>query len=88
MQPTGLLHVEAARISGRWDNAYSGSAHMVLPPDFFQELQKVPKAKRFFETLDRGDRYAIYHRLQTANGPDIRKKRAAEIISQLKSGKK
>ena len=87
MQPAGLMHVEAARKDGRWDKAYSGSAQMVLPSDFLQALQKVPEAQRFFETLDRGGRYAIYHRLQTAYSTDTRKKRAAEIISQLTSGK-
>jgi uncharacterized protein YdeI (YjbR/CyaY-like superfamily) len=42
MKPSGLAHVEAARQNGRWTNAYSGSAEMVMPDDFLRELQKVP----------------------------------------------
>jgi uncharacterized protein YdeI (YjbR/CyaY-like superfamily) len=87
MQPSGLAHVEAARRDGRWDNAYSGSAEMVIPADFLRELQSVPAAKRFFKTLDRRNLYAIYHRLQTARREETRKKRITAIIAQLARGK-
>src|SRR6187551_1246912 len=48
MQPSGLLHVEAARKDGRWEQAYAGSAEMVIPDDFLKELKKVPAAQKFF----------------------------------------
>jgi uncharacterized protein YdeI (YjbR/CyaY-like superfamily) len=87
MQPSGLAHVETARQDGRWENAYSGSAEMVLPDDFLEELQKNPAAKQFFETLDRRNLYVIYHRLQTAKRLETRKKRVTDMLAQLARGK-
>lgn len=86
MQPSGLAHVEAARQDGRWDNAYSGSSEMVIPEDFLAELRKNRPAKEFFETLDRRNRFAIYHRLQTARRVETREKRIRDMIAQLARG--
>jgi uncharacterized protein YdeI (YjbR/CyaY-like superfamily) len=83
MQPAGLAHVEAARLDGRWEQAYSGSADMVIPEDFLMELQKNKAAIAFFETLDRRNLYSIYHRIQTAKRLETRKKRIIAIIEQL-----
>lgn len=88
MQAGGLAHVQAAREDGRWDQAYSGSAEMVIPDDFLKELEKNPAAKPFFAALDRKNLYAIYYRIQTAKRPETRKKRIAEIVTQLAQGKK
>ncbi|MBK7538166.1 MAG: YdeI/OmpD-associated family protein [Myxococcales bacterium] len=86
MQPAGLALVEAARQSGRWDSAYSGSAEMVIPDDFLAALQRDPAASAFFETLDRRNLYVIYHRLQTAKRADTRGKRIAAIVARLARG--
>ena len=87
MQPSGLAHVEAARQDGRWEQTYSGSADMVIPDDFLEELQKSPAAKRFYATLDRRNLYAIYYRLQTCKRVETRKKRIAAMLAQLAQGK-
>lgn len=87
MQPPGLAHVQAARQDGRWERAYSGSADMVIPDDFLEELRRTPAAEQFFPSLDRRNLYAIYHRLQTAKHPETRKRRIADIVSQLACGK-
>src|SRR5690606_25388773 len=60
MQPQGLVHVEAARADGRWEQAYAGSADMELPADFLRALEEAPAAKRFFDTLKRQQVYGIY----------------------------
>jgi uncharacterized protein YdeI (YjbR/CyaY-like superfamily) len=87
MQPAGLAHVEAARKDGRWENAYAGSADMVIPEEFLRAALKVPAAKKFFDTLDRANLYAIYHRLQTAKRQETRQRRIDAIVSQLAQGK-
>jgi uncharacterized protein YdeI (YjbR/CyaY-like superfamily) len=87
MQPGGLVHVEAARSDGRWEQAYSGSAEMVIPEDFLKLLNKNQAAKKFFATLNRTNLYTIYHRLQTAKRPETRSKRIKAMIEQLASGK-
>ena len=86
MQPPGLLHVQAAREDGRWEQAYAGSAEMVVPDDFLNELGRNASAKRFYATLDRRNMFSIYLRLQTAKSSDTRKKRIASIVLQLARG--
>ena len=87
MQPSGLAHVDAARQDGRWEKAYAGSAAMVIPNDFLKKLGKNPAAKKFYATLDRRNRYVIYHRLQTAKRPETRQKRIATMLADLARGK-
>lgn len=86
MQPSGLVHVEAARQDGRWEQAYAGSADMVIPDDFLGELKKNAAAKRFYATLDRRNLFAIYYRIHTAKRVETRQKRIAEIIARLALG--
>ncbi|MEZ4361584.1 MAG: YdeI/OmpD-associated family protein [Kofleriaceae bacterium] len=87
MQPAGLAHVEAARQDGRWDNAYAGSADMVIPDDFLAALRRVPAAKRFFATLDRRNLFVIYVRLHSAKRPATRQRRLEALLAQLAAGK-
>jgi uncharacterized protein YdeI (YjbR/CyaY-like superfamily) len=86
MQASGLAHIEAARQDGRWERAYSGSATMVIPDDFLEELRQNPAAERFYEGLNRQNLYAIYHRIQTAKRPETRQKRIAAMVAQLARG--
>jgi uncharacterized protein YdeI (YjbR/CyaY-like superfamily) len=86
MQPPGLAHVQAARQDGRWEQAYCGSADMVIPDDFLEELRRTPAAEQFFLVLNRRNLYVIYHRLQTAKRLETRKKRITDIVSQLACG--
>lgn len=83
MTPAGLAHVEAAKKDGRWEKAYAGSADMEIPQDFLTALNKHPKAKKFFATLDRKNLFSIYYRLQSAKRPETRAKRMAQILSLL-----
>lgn len=87
MQPAGLAQVEAARADGRWQKAYAGSADMVLPDDFLAELARHPAAQQYFATLDRRNLYAIYYRLHSAQRPETRRRRIADIISRLSAGR-
>lgn len=86
MQPSGLVHVQAARQDGRWEQAYAGSSDMVIPDDFLDELEKNAAAKRFYAALDRRNLFAIYYRIHTAKRAQTRQKRIAEIIARLALG--
>ncbi len=88
MQPSGLLEVKAAKADGRWDAAYDSSKNMEIPRDFLKELLKNKKAKKFFDTLNRANTYAIAWRLQTAKKPETREKRLHDILNMLEVGKK
>ena len=86
MRPSGMARVEAARTDGRWASAYSGSADMVMPDDFLEALRTSPAAERRFATLDLGNLYAIYQRVQTARRSETRKKRITDTVAQLARG--
>jgi uncharacterized protein YdeI (YjbR/CyaY-like superfamily) len=88
MQPAGMAAVEAARSDGRWDAAYASSSTFVMPEDFMTALARKPKALAFFETLNKTNRYAIYHRLHTAKRPETRSKRMSDFIAMLQRGEK
>jgi len=86
MKPPGLAQVEAARGDGRWAQAYTGSANMVIPEEFLEELRKNPTAERKFAELNRSERYRIYHSLQAAKRADTRARRIAQMVARLAGG--
>ena len=88
MKPAGLKQIEAAKTDGRWQAAYDSPANTELPKDFLALLSKKPKAKKFFDTLNKTNRFAINWRLQTAKKPETREKRMKAIIEMLVAGKK
>jgi uncharacterized protein YdeI (YjbR/CyaY-like superfamily) len=83
MQLAGLAVVAAAKKDGRWDKAYDSPSKMEIPADFLKTLAKDKKAKVFFDTLNRANRYSIAWRLQTAKKPETRQKRMDAIITML-----
>jgi uncharacterized protein YdeI (YjbR/CyaY-like superfamily) len=88
MHAAGLAEVERARSDGRWDAAYDSPSRASVPDDFQQELDRNPKAKAFFDALDRINRYAIIWRIQTANTAETRKTRIRTLLEMLEKGKK
>jgi uncharacterized protein YdeI (YjbR/CyaY-like superfamily) len=51
-------------------------------------LARDQKAKTFFESLNRANKYAIAWRLQTAKKPETREKRIRAIIDMLSRSEK
>jgi uncharacterized protein YdeI (YjbR/CyaY-like superfamily) len=87
MREPGLVHMRAAQADGRWAAAYAAS-EMTVPEDFLAALEKRPKAKAFFETLNRQNLYVIGYRLQTAKKPETRQKRFEQFLAMLEKGEK
>ncbi len=83
MQAAGLREVEAAKADGRWDAAYAGQANAVVPEDLKAALDADPVAAAFFESLDRGNRYAILYRVHDAKRPETRERRIATFVAML-----
>lgn len=88
MRPSGLEEVEKAKADGRWAKAYDSPKDMQLPDDFMKQLFKNKKAKTFFETLNKTNKYAIGWRLQTAKKPETKEKRIKMIVEMLSKGQK
>jgi uncharacterized protein YdeI (YjbR/CyaY-like superfamily) len=56
---------------------------MQIPDDLVKQLSKSKKAKAFFDTLNRTNKFAIVWRLQTAKKPETREKRLKLILEML-----
>jgi uncharacterized protein YdeI (YjbR/CyaY-like superfamily) len=88
MQPAGQAEIDRAKADGRWVAAYDSPANATVPDDLTAALKKLPKAKKFFESLNGQNRYAILHRLMTAKKPETRAKRLASFVEMLNEGRK
>lgn len=88
IKPSGIREVEKAKTDGRWDRAYDPPSEMTMPEDFLEELAQKPKAKAFFETLNKTNRYEIGWQLQTAKKPETRERRMRKILEKLSKKEK
>jgi uncharacterized protein YdeI (YjbR/CyaY-like superfamily) len=88
MRPAGVAEVERAKADGRWDAAYDSPKNMTVPDDLAKALAKSAKARKFFESLNSTNRYAILYRLQDAKKPETRAKRLDKFVEMLKNGEK
>jgi uncharacterized protein YdeI (YjbR/CyaY-like superfamily) len=88
MAPAGLKAVEAAKADGRWAGAYASPRNAKPPEDFLRRLEKHPRAKAFFESLNKANVYSIVYRLQAARKPETREKRMNMILGMMQDGKK
>lgn len=83
MQEPGLAQVRAAKADGRWENAYAPASEMTVPADFLAAVKGKPKAKRFYETLTKSNRYVIAYGLETAKKPETRQRRFEKFMDML-----
>jgi uncharacterized protein YdeI (YjbR/CyaY-like superfamily) len=86
MRPSGHAEIERARQDGRWEAAYPSPANARISPEFERELDRHPKAKTFFETISRVNRYAILWRLATAKTEEKREQLTRKFIDMLEKG--
>ena len=88
MNAAGMREVERAKRDGRWEGAYDSPSGAAVPADFQAVLDKTPRAKAFFATLDRRNRYAVLFRIQTARKAETRAKRIKQFIEMLSQHRK
>lgn len=88
MQPAGRHQVELAKRDGRWESAYEPQSTIMIPDDFQRALDKNPKARDFFSTMDSRNRYAMLWRIQTAKKIETRTSRINMFIEMLSNGEK
>jgi uncharacterized protein YdeI (YjbR/CyaY-like superfamily) len=82
MNEPGLVHVRAAKADGRWENAYVVS-EIEVPEDFIAALENLPIVKKFFETLNKSNRYVIAYGLTSAKKPETRQRRFTKYMRML-----
>ena len=86
MRAAGQREVDAAKADGRWAAAYDPPSRMEVPADFLEELERHPRAKAFFATLNKRNTYAVAYRLTTAKKPETRAKRLHDLIERFDRG--
>lgn len=86
MSAAGMKEVEAAKTDGRWDSAYDRFSQARVSDDFLQALAQNPKAKVFYDTLNKTNLFSISYRLQTAKRDETKQKRIKEIVAMLARG--
>jgi uncharacterized protein YdeI (YjbR/CyaY-like superfamily) len=87
VKPPGLVEVERARADGRWARAYDGARVAEVPSDLASALARAPRARAFFDALDRANRYAILWRVQAAKKPETRARRIEQFVALCLAGK-
>lgn len=88
MEQAGLLEVEHAKNDGRWAAAYSPPSEMEASEEFLVALAKHPVAEKFYNSLNKTNRYAIAWQLQTAKTAETRARRQDKIINMLNAEQK
>jgi uncharacterized protein YdeI (YjbR/CyaY-like superfamily) len=88
MKAAGLEAIANARKNGRWDSAYDSPRGATVPGDLQVALESSPRAKAFFETLDRANRYAILWRIQTVKTEKTRTRKLEQFIAMLERGER
>jgi len=88
MKASGLAQVEAAKLDGRWEQAYDAPSAMTTPADFQALLDAHPTAKQNFENLNHTNTYAILWQIQTAKRPETREIRMKKLLAMLQKGDK
>ncbi|HEX2125798.1 MAG TPA: YdeI/OmpD-associated family protein [Thermoleophilaceae bacterium] len=88
MKPAGLRQVQQAKADGRWDRAYEAPSTATVPDDLCAALERNPRARESFETLDKTNRYAILYRIEDAKKPETRARRIEKYVAMLEAGEK
>jgi uncharacterized protein YdeI (YjbR/CyaY-like superfamily) len=88
MKPSGFKAIDTAIQNGQWDKAYESQSIASMPEDFVIELERNIKAKTFYDTLDRQNKYAILFRIQNTKKQETRVKKIQQFVMMLEKGEK
>jgi uncharacterized protein YdeI (YjbR/CyaY-like superfamily) len=83
MKSAGLKAIEAAKENGSWESAYDSPRSAEVPPDLQAALDASPRAREFFQSLDRANRYAVLFRIQTAKKTVTRAAKIRQLVEML-----
>jgi uncharacterized protein YdeI (YjbR/CyaY-like superfamily) len=83
MHDAGRAAVEQARVDGRWERAYAGSATAVVPDDLAAAIAANPDAQAMFDVLTSQNRYALIFRLSQLKTAAGRERRIAAFVDML-----
>ena len=88
MQSAGFREIELAKADGRWEAAYPSYSTAQVPDDLAAALDAEPGARKFFNSLNSVNRYAILYRLHDAKRPETRSARLAKFVAMCAAGER
>src|ERR1700722_19605736 len=88
MKSAGLKAIEAAKENGSWESAYDSPRSAEVPTDLQAALDASPRAREFFQSLDRANRYAVLFRIQTAKQAVTRAAKIRQFVEVLERNKR
>jgi uncharacterized protein YdeI (YjbR/CyaY-like superfamily) len=83
MQPSGQAEIDRAKGDGRWEQAYDSPANTTAPHDFMQALSKNKKAEKFWEELNKTNKFAIIWQINNAKKEETRNRRIDKFVLLL-----
>lgn len=86
MTPHGQLHIDAAKVDGRWAVAYPSPKALVLPPDFLAAVAKKRAAVNALQGLGKQQTNAIAYRLHHVKSAELRAQHIARFVATLTDG--
>jgi uncharacterized protein YdeI (YjbR/CyaY-like superfamily) len=88
MQQPGLAAIERAKQNGQWERAYDSQRTAAPAKDFEEILNRRPRAKAFYESLDSHNRYAILFRIHNVKKAETRQRHIEKFIGMLERHEK
>lgn len=89
MQPAGQQQVDLARADGRWEAAYApmrATTAATVPEDLRAAIDADPRARTTFQTLGRGNLFALAFRVNAMKTPAGRARAIARLVDMLARG--
>jgi uncharacterized protein YdeI (YjbR/CyaY-like superfamily) len=86
MRAPGLAEIQAAKQDGRWERAYASQRTATVPPDLEAALAERPRARAYFESLNKPTRFQVILRVVTARTPRVRAERIEKLTAMLEAG--
>ena len=83
MKTAGQEAIERAKKNGRWESAYDSPKDSKVPNDLQAALDANPRAREFFLSLDKANRYAVLFRIQTVKKAATRETRIRQFVEML-----
>jgi uncharacterized protein YdeI (YjbR/CyaY-like superfamily) len=83
MKSAGLKAIEAAKENGSWESAYDSPRSAEVPTGLQAALDASPRAREFFQSLDRANRYAVLFRIQTVKKTVTRVAKIRQFVEML-----
>jgi uncharacterized protein YdeI (YjbR/CyaY-like superfamily) len=83
MQAAGRAAVESAKLDGRWQRAYSGTANLEEMRDLMAAIGESPRALEAWEGMKKGEKAQVYFRLAALMTEAGRAKHIREYVAKL-----